>query len=341
MVLGHDSRSFLSVVRSLGRAGVEVSVAWHHRTARPRGRGISPRRTTSLRSRLHDDLWKTRLIKLVRGEKFDLVIPCHDSCLVPLQQHRADLETHGRFYLLSDEAFAVFFDKFRTNELARSVGVRVPVVILTDPGGTRCGRLRVRMPGRAEAPGVVRPGRSRVQARGAQGLWTGRAEGGLRGRRRGWTRSHPGERPRPGGRRRLLMRAGEPLLAFQHVRLHEPPHRGGQLLPDEHAADAGVARRLGAAAQGARLHRRGHGRVQGRPEDRPLGADRGQRAVLGLATRGPGRGGRLPPGPLPDARRGPHRVPEGVPRGGLLPELGGGRRLAILLPPRRPDGPRA
>ena len=29
LVLGHDSQSFLSVIRSLGRAGIEVHVAWH------------------------------------------------------------------------------------------------------------------------------------------------------------------------------------------------------------------------------------------------------------------------------------------------------------------------
>ena len=135
LVLGHDSRSFLSVIRSLGRAGIEVGVAWHQ----PDGSASRSRYIASAYDlppfRQHDDLWKTRLIELVQGEKFDLVIPCHDSSLVPLQQNRTDLEPHGRFYLLSDEAFAVFFDKFRTNELARSVGVCVPrEVILTDPG---------------------------------------------------------------------------------------------------------------------------------------------------------------------------------------------------------------
>src|SRR5207245_3083098 len=46
--------------------------------------------------------------------------------LFPLQRHRCDLERLGRLYLLSNRAFDVLFDKFKTNELARAVGVRVP-----------------------------------------------------------------------------------------------------------------------------------------------------------------------------------------------------------------------
>lgn len=31
LVLGHDTGAFLAVIRSLGRGGVEVHVAWHDR----------------------------------------------------------------------------------------------------------------------------------------------------------------------------------------------------------------------------------------------------------------------------------------------------------------------
>ncbi|SIO66898.1 hypothetical protein SAMN05444166_8264 [Singulisphaera sp. GP187] len=133
LVLGHDSRSFLSVVRSLGRGGIEVHAAWH-RPGDPAARSRYLARRHDLPAyREHDDQWKVDLIALLCREQFDLVIPCHDSCLVPLQQHRTELEPHGRLALLSDESFAVFFDKFQTNELARSVGVRVPrETILSD-----------------------------------------------------------------------------------------------------------------------------------------------------------------------------------------------------------------
>jgi hypothetical protein len=75
-VLGSDTRSFLSVIRSLGRGRVQVHVAWHHAD------------TPALRSRYvcaahvlppydeQSEAWKTALIALMRREAFDLVLPC-------------------------------------------------------------------------------------------------------------------------------------------------------------------------------------------------------------------------------------------------------------------------
>jgi len=134
LVLGDDTRSFLSVIRSLGRGGVEVHVAWH--------RGGPPLRSRYV-ARAHeipgpvagDGSWLVPLVDLMDREWFDLVIPCSDAALVPLQRHRAEIEPHGRVYLLSDRAFAVLFDKLQTTELARSVGVRVPrEVVISGPG---------------------------------------------------------------------------------------------------------------------------------------------------------------------------------------------------------------
>ena len=108
------------------------------------------------------------MIDLVTREKFDLVIPCHDSSIAPLQQHRADLEPHGRFYLISDEAFGVLSDKLKTNELARSLGIHVPrEVVLSRPCGARAGDIRIRLSGRAEAARVVQSRRPGVPARSA------------------------------------------------------------------------------------------------------------------------------------------------------------------------------
>ena len=74
----------------------------------------------------HDDRWKTSLTDLMDREGFDLVIPCTDPSLIPLQTHRAELERHGRIYLLNDEAFGVVSDKIKANALAESLGLRLP-----------------------------------------------------------------------------------------------------------------------------------------------------------------------------------------------------------------------
>jgi protein-tyrosine-phosphatase/predicted ATP-grasp superfamily ATP-dependent carboligase len=126
LILGEDTRSFLSTVRSLGRAGLEVHVAWCPFTA------------PALRSRyihkLHrlpayqatDDAWLRALIHLLQAGKFDLVIPCHDSSLVPLHHHRSSLEPYARLALPDPQSFELSFSKRKAYELGQTLGVPVP-----------------------------------------------------------------------------------------------------------------------------------------------------------------------------------------------------------------------
>ena len=103
LVLGRGT-ALLGVVRSLGRAGVEVHVAWHdegdpalrsryiaetHPLARPHGAG---------------EEWKGELLGLMRARRFDLVIPCEDETMLPLAAHRAELERAGRGVLSARRA---------------------------------------------------------------------------------------------------------------------------------------------------------------------------------------------------------------------------------------------
>ena len=71
------------------------------------------------------------LRSVLRREPFDLVIPCDDPSLLPLQLHRADLEAWGHLYVLSQEAFDVTTNKHRTTALARQLGVPVPRECIT------------------------------------------------------------------------------------------------------------------------------------------------------------------------------------------------------------------
>jgi protein-tyrosine-phosphatase/predicted ATP-grasp superfamily ATP-dependent carboligase len=126
LVLGDDTRSFLAVVRSLGRHNLQVHVAWcPHDFAAVHSKyifkvhDISPYAVTN-------DSWKYSLISILQRENFDLVIPCNDRTIIPLQTHRADLEHINPIYLLNEKSYEVAFDKFKTTELARSLGIPVP-----------------------------------------------------------------------------------------------------------------------------------------------------------------------------------------------------------------------
>jgi protein-tyrosine-phosphatase/predicted ATP-grasp superfamily ATP-dependent carboligase len=126
LVLGQDNRSFLSVVRSLGRKGLEVHVAW------------CPSHSSALRSRyvarVHrlpaydpvDATWKERFIALCDAQRFDLVLPTNDPSIIPLHLNRVELEPHARLYLPSPEVFEIAFDKHRSRALAVSLGLPVP-----------------------------------------------------------------------------------------------------------------------------------------------------------------------------------------------------------------------
>jgi predicted ATP-grasp superfamily ATP-dependent carboligase len=126
LVLGTDQRVILAVTRSLGRQALIVDLAWcpadsmaaHSRYA-SRVHEISPYSP-------HDGRWKQELLGLLQRETYDLVIPCNDSTLVPLVAHRTDFAGFPQIHLPPDEVFAVVSDKFRTFQLAQSLGVNVP-----------------------------------------------------------------------------------------------------------------------------------------------------------------------------------------------------------------------
>src|SRR5262249_47828664 len=126
LVLGKSDSSFLTVIRSLGRQGIEVHIAW------------CPTIEVARRSRyvhaVHelppfrpgDDAWKWAFLDLCERERFDLVIPTNDPTIIPLQEHRADLEPDARIYLRSDRAYRGGYDKQRSYEVCREIGVPVP-----------------------------------------------------------------------------------------------------------------------------------------------------------------------------------------------------------------------
>jgi protein-tyrosine-phosphatase/predicted ATP-grasp superfamily ATP-dependent carboligase len=125
LVLGDDTRSFLATVRSLGRAKLEVHAApFNFRSAALTSRYIK---------KLHwlpyylgsGEAWLAAMEKLLTREAFDLVIPCDERTLLPLDLHRAKLSAHARLALPDPHSLEVFFDKNNTRELARALDISI------------------------------------------------------------------------------------------------------------------------------------------------------------------------------------------------------------------------
>jgi len=125
LVIGDDTRSFLSAVRSFGRQGLEVHVAPFDFT--------SPALASKYIHASHflpyyldgGQAWLDATNALLREHNFSLVIPCDERGLLPLCLHRDDLGKLSTLAIPSPEALDVFFDKVKTRELAESVAVPV------------------------------------------------------------------------------------------------------------------------------------------------------------------------------------------------------------------------
>jgi protein-tyrosine-phosphatase/predicted ATP-grasp superfamily ATP-dependent carboligase len=125
LVLGDDTRSFLAVVRSLGRRDISVHVApANFRSPALRSRYIAT--IHDLPPWIADGVeWSAALTALLQAERFDLVIPCNETALLPMQRHRAILSEYSRLAIPPDHEIAILFDKHATRELAHSAGVPV------------------------------------------------------------------------------------------------------------------------------------------------------------------------------------------------------------------------
>jgi protein-tyrosine-phosphatase/predicted ATP-grasp superfamily ATP-dependent carboligase len=125
LVIGDDTRSFLSTVRSLGRQGLEVHVAPFDFT--------SPALASRYIHAIHflpyyldgGQTWLDAMTALLREHRFALVIPCDERGLLPLCLHRDALGTLSALAIPSPTALDTFFDKVKTRELAESVAVPV------------------------------------------------------------------------------------------------------------------------------------------------------------------------------------------------------------------------
>lgn len=126
LLLGNDDRVLLAAARGLGREGLEVHVAW----CDPKSPALKSRYVAEFHSIPNYDAasteWLDALHDLTRTQGYDLVIPCNDYAVVPLQMHRAEFSDDVPLYLINSEAFEVAFDKAKTGEIARDLGIHTP-----------------------------------------------------------------------------------------------------------------------------------------------------------------------------------------------------------------------
>ncbi len=221
LVIGDDTRSFLATVRSLAKRHIEVHAApFDFRAPALKSRYVA--RICYLPYYLGDGTeWLAAVEELFRRERYDLVIPCDERALLPLHHHRDRLAKMCRLAIPNERAMAVFFDKYATRELARSLGIPVArgrLIARTDTVGSIIGE--------AGLPLAVKPLQSY-----AMGALHARGKVAIVNNEASLSRILPSVRdgnhlfeaylPGDGVGVSVLASRGKILQAFQHRRVHE------------------------------------------------------------------------------------------------------------------------
>ncbi|AMV27710.1 Low molecular weight protein-tyrosine-phosphatase wzb [Gemmata sp. SH-PL17] len=219
----------IAVIRSLGRGNIEVHIG----NPSPQ----NPARASRYVSAIHDipayspdqcHRWIKAVQAIMTREQFDLVIPCSDPTQIPLQQHRKELEPHGKIYLLDDAVFKTITNKISVNSLARKAGVQLPREMVIHSANEA-----PLIKDSFKIPIVLKP--------------TSSFDSNHIGERRTVQKIYSYDKLDSAIAKMLnygpvtiqenfigcgvgvefLLNQGKPLLEFQHIRLHEPLHGGG------------------------------------------------------------------------------------------------------------------
>ncbi len=135
LVIGDDMRIFLTLVRSLGRAGKEVHAApFNWQSPALRSKYIS---AVHYFPRYSDDpaAWQASVLDVLRSHSFDLVVPCCDPAILALDAHRRQFEGYP-IAIPGAGAMGLLFDKERTRELCVKLGIPVTDGTRIDPSST-------------------------------------------------------------------------------------------------------------------------------------------------------------------------------------------------------------
>ena len=126
LVLGSDARSFLSIVRSLGRAGLEVHSAWTEKSSIARSSRFLYQ-THEIATPWDGGIgWIRNLNDLHSANDFAWVVPCNDQSAIPIRASRDSLIQSQTYYLLNDQAFDVVNSKIESVALAGLLGIPIP-----------------------------------------------------------------------------------------------------------------------------------------------------------------------------------------------------------------------
>ncbi|WP_182870595.1 ATP-grasp domain-containing protein [Rhodopirellula sp. JC639] len=252
LVLGSGSRAFLTVIRSLGRIGLNVHVAMFE----PGELALKSRYVSKVHAvpayRPGDESWVDAMEAILSETPFQLVIPCTDQAVIPLQLHQERLSRLSRLYVLDDAAYEIAFSKIKSGQLADSLGIPQPKSAVLHAGDSHDVIADFSLPMVVKPPSSF----SANDLSAKKGVVRCRTRGELATKLQDldrWGSAIVQENFNGVGVGvEMLVRHGNVLVAFQHVRVHEPLEGGGSsyrrsapLHPELLAASKSMMKELG------------------------------------------------------------------------------------------------
>jgi predicted ATP-grasp superfamily ATP-dependent carboligase len=169
LLLDAGMKQTLTVARSLGRAGLGVSVA-ECANDEPGSPPAFWSRWAQSSTFLPDfgedpDLYAAHVLDMVKRHPVSVIFPASDQSIASLRPWRAQIERHARLALASEPALDIAVDKSQTLRLAGELGIPAPRTIAVDCPGDLAGALS-----EVGYPAVVKPETSWRRERGGQRL---------------------------------------------------------------------------------------------------------------------------------------------------------------------------
>lgn len=248
LVLGHGSRAFLTVIRSLGRLGLNVHVAmFGDDDLALKSRYVAEQHL------VRPDHWLADMLQILQAHRFELVLPCGDESMYPVQLHREELGRHAPVYAYDDALYRAAFNKYESTRLAAEEGVPVAQQVDITPASTADSILA-----ELDLPLVLKPPSSIDESDPDVRCEVVRVRSAteLEARLPDFTRFDTGAVAQEnfngiGVGVEVLADGGEIKVAFQHQRVHEPVEGGGSsyrrsvaLAPDLLQATSRLMQRL-------------------------------------------------------------------------------------------------
>lgn len=131
LIIGEDTRSFLSVIRSLGQSGCYIDVlSFDKKSLAIKSRYIN--KCYFLNYQAYTEVeWIDELIKISASEKYDIILPCDERSIFPIRDKAEHFPSNTILAIPNDEVIQNLFDKYKTRVLAEQLSIPHAKGILT------------------------------------------------------------------------------------------------------------------------------------------------------------------------------------------------------------------